>query len=83
LTKKYGFDSISIGCRGLLELRWYWIVYDTKTLVVGANGRSPLRQRFRNFMNSDYHSNSNRPGYRFSGFENNRISFRSKRFGLF
>ncbi|MBP0001530.1 MAG: hypothetical protein J7641_21495, partial [Cyanobacteria bacterium SID2] len=25
---------------GLLELRWYWIAYDTKTLV-GANGRSP------------------------------------------
>jgi len=37
--------------KGLLELRCNFIAYQTKTLV-GANGRSPLRQRFQNFINS-------------------------------
>ncbi len=45
---------------GLLELRCNLIAYDTKTLV-GANGRLPPRQRFRDFINSAYHPNSNRP----------------------
>ncbi|MBP0004458.1 MAG: hypothetical protein J7642_12205 [Cyanobacteria bacterium SBC] len=43
-----------------MELRCNLIAYDTKTLV-GANGRSPRRQRFQNFINSAYHPNSNRP----------------------
>ncbi len=51
---------ININNRGLLELQCYLIAYDTKILV-GANGRSPRRQRFRNFINSAYYPNSNRP----------------------
>ncbi|MGC9502139.1 hypothetical protein [Baaleninema sp.] len=46
--------------RGLLELQYNSISYDSPTQV-GANGRSPLRQRFRNFINSSYRKLSNRP----------------------
>jgi len=61
IERSEGSNNLKI--RGLLELRCNLIAYDTKTLV-GANGRSPRRQRFRNFINSAYHPNSTRPKIR-------------------